>query len=394
MGLRYDLTGEKSGTLIAKKYIGNSKWLCICQVCQNEVEITTDWFHKNQRLGRDGCKHVKQISIGDKFGYLTVIEKADDYIKPKSKAKENCWLCECICGRTKKILESNLKSYKSLSCGICMNRVSIPEKMIYYYLSQYFDNIKEQYRPDFLNGKEIDIFIPSLQIGIEYDGYRWHKDADKDILKNNICKQHNITLIRVREPKCPKIENLKYCIITPKPTTNGTHMTKPIKEIIEILNKDFNCEITIKIDCNRDNADICKNILSTIGFNSLEYLYPEIAKEWDYVKNYPLTPDKVAAHSGKKAYWICPNCKTSYPAVISSRTAKRKTYGCRNCKSFRLHKKVACIELNKTFDSVKEAANYVGKSPCSITSACKGYVKTCGGYHWKYVLEDTNKEKH
>lgn len=149
MGLRYDLTGEKSGTLIAKKYIGNSKWLCICQVCQNEVEITTDWFHKNQRLGRDGCKHVKQISIGDKFGYLTVIEKADDYIKPKSKAKENCWLCECICGRTKKILESNLKSYKSLSCGICMNRVSIPEKMIYYYLSQYFDNIKEQYRPDF-----------------------------------------------------------------------------------------------------------------------------------------------------------------------------------------------------------------------------------------------------
>ena len=302
MRSRYDLTGEKSGTLIAKKYIGNSKWLCICQVCQNEVEITTNWFHKNQRLGRDGCKHVKQISIGDKFGYLIVIEKADDYIKPKSKAKENRWLCECVCGRTKKILESNLKAYKSLSCGICMNRVSIPEKMIYYYLSQYFDNIKEQYRPDFLNGKEIDIFIPNLQIGIEYDGYRWHKDADKDILKNNICKQHNITLIRVREPKCPKIKNLKYCIITPKPTTNGTHMTKPIKEIIEILNKDFNCEITIKIDCNRDNADICKNILSTIGFNSLEYLYPEIAKEWDYVNNYPLTPDKVAAHSGKKHF--------------------------------------------------------------------------------------------
>ena len=48
--------------------------------------------------------------------------------------------------------------------------------------------------------------------------------------------------------------------------------------------------------------------------------------------------------------------------------------------------------VNRTFNSVNEAANYVGKKPCSITSACKGYDKTCGGYHWKYALEDVNKE--
>ena len=35
--------------------------------------------------------------------------------------------------RLKEILESNLKVHKSLTCGICSNRVSIPEKMIYYY---------------------------------------------------------------------------------------------------------------------------------------------------------------------------------------------------------------------------------------------------------------------
>ena len=35
-------------------------------------------------------------------------------------------------------------------------------------------------------------------------------------------------------------------------------------KIIEILNNDFNCEITINIDCNKDNADICKNILSLL----------------------------------------------------------------------------------------------------------------------------------
>lgn len=383
MGTFQDLNGQKSGTLVAKKYLGNSKWLCDCLVCKNEVEITTDWFHKNIRLGRDGCKHTKPISIGDTFGYLTVIDKANDYVKPKSKAHEKQWLCKCVCGRTKVILESNLKAYKSLTCGICSNRVSIPEKMIYYYLSKYFMDIQEQYRPEFLDGKEIDIFIPSLKIGIEYDGYRWHKNLENDVIKNNICSKHGITLIRIRELNCPEIKTTPYCILTPKPTTNGTHMTQPIKELIKILNKDFECNLEIDVDCLRDNADICKRIISTVGFNSLEYLYPEIAKEWDYKKNYPLTPDKIPAHTGKKVWWICPICKKSYSSVVASRTGNDQC-GCPSCRYTRNYKKVYCVELNKTFESIKSAALFVNRKPCSVTSSAKKNT-TCGGYHWKYI---------
>ena len=32
---------------------------------------------------------------------------------------------------------------------------------------------------------------------------------------------------------------------------------------------------------------------------------PELAKEWDYEKNYPLTPKDVTAGSKKKVWWIC-----------------------------------------------------------------------------------------
>ena len=266
MGSFQDLTGQISGTLIAKEYLGSSKWLCVCNVCKNEIIITTDWFHKNIRLGRDGCKHVKQICIGDTFGYLTVVAPAEDYIKPQSKAHEKRWLCECVCGRTKEILDSNLKAYKSLTCGKCSTRVSIPEKMIFHYLSQYFDDIQEQYRPEFLSGKEIDIFIPSLKVGIEYDGYRWHKNVDNDIFKNEICRKNGVFIIRIREPRCPIIDNASHCILTPKPTTNGTHMTQPIKELIEFLNSHFNCNIDLEVDCVKDNADICKRIISTVGF--------------------------------------------------------------------------------------------------------------------------------
>lgn len=386
MGRFEDLSRKIYGTLLVKEYIGSSKWLCECTKCGNIVYIYADWLKKNERLGRDGCKHAQEIKIGDTFGYLTVVSKSEDYIKPKSGAHEPKWLCKCVCGRTKEILESNLKSYKSLSCGICMSRVSIPEKMIYYYLSKCFNDIQEQYRPDFLNGKEIDIYVPSLNVGIEYDGYRWHKDVQKDINKNNICHKNGITIIRVREPKCPTIENEKYCIITPKITNNGTHMTKPIKEIIDIFNKDFGCNLHVDVDCVRDNADICRTILSNVGFNSLEHLYPEIVKEWDYEKNYPLTPDKIPAHTGKKAWWLCPVCHTSYQSVVSSRTGFRKHY-CPNCKFKNFQKKVRCIELNKVFDSVNEASVFAGKKPCSITQACRKDIKTCGGYHWEYYDE-------
>jgi hypothetical protein len=381
MGTFHDLTGQISGTLVAQKYIGNSKWLCICQTCQNEITITTDWFHKNIRLGRDGCKHSKSISIGDAFGYLSVVDTAEDYVKPKSQAHEKQWLCKCICGRYKKVLECNLKSRKTLTCGICSNRVSIPEKMVYYYLSQYFQDIQEQYRPAFLEGKEIDIFIPSLQIGIEYDGYRWHKDVDKDVFKNKICKEHGITLIRIREDKCPDIDS-QFSITTPKPTTNGTHMTKPIKKLIELLNSNFGCCIMLDIDCTRDNADICKQIMSIVGFNSLAHMFPDISKEWDFQKNHPLTPDKISAHSGKKAWWICPVCRKSYSSVVASRTGTDRC-GCPDCRYTKAYKSVICVELSKTFKSVKDAAKFVNRKPCTITSAIKKNSK-CAGYHWEY----------
>ncbi len=35
---------------------------------------------------------------------------------------------------------------------------------------KYFIDAKNSYKPKFLNGMEIDIYIPSLKQGIEYDG--------------------------------------------------------------------------------------------------------------------------------------------------------------------------------------------------------------------------------
>lgn len=55
-------------------------------------------------------------------------------------------------------------------------------------------------------------------------------------------------------------------------------------------------EIGIKLDNDR---------ILKIGDNDLATTKPKIAAEWNYEKNYPLTPKDVVAGSNKKAWWRC-----------------------------------------------------------------------------------------
>ena len=50
-------------------------------------------------------------------------------------------------------------------------------------------------------------------------------------------------------------------------------------------------------------------------------------------------------------------------------------------------KKCLCIELNKIFNSTREAAQYIGVAHQNIAAACRGDTKTSGGYHQKYIEE-------
>jgi len=54
--------------------------------------------------------------IGQRFGMLTVIDAADDYITPKGRRKPR-WKCLCDCGNTAMVIGTNLKSGHTLSCG-------------------------------------------------------------------------------------------------------------------------------------------------------------------------------------------------------------------------------------------------------------------------------------
>lgn len=52
-----------------------------------------------------------------------------------------------------------------------------------------------------------------------------------------------------------------------------------------------------------------------------------------------------------------------------------------------ISKAVYCIELERTFESAKEASKILGITHSNIVHCLKGRHKTAGGYHWKYCAE-------
>lgn len=70
------------------------------------------------------------------------------------------------------------------------------EKELASYLSSFIE-IEENNR-SILNGKEIDIFIPSRNIAIEFDGLYWHNNVDNSF-KFEECRKKGIRLVRITE---------------------------------------------------------------------------------------------------------------------------------------------------------------------------------------------------
>ena len=76
---------------------------------------------KNQKCG-DCLRKDRRVDVsGRRFGRLTVISMADDYISPKGNRLSRCF-CRCDCGKETIVTMSSLVTGKTLSCGCLLNK--------------------------------------------------------------------------------------------------------------------------------------------------------------------------------------------------------------------------------------------------------------------------------
>ena len=75
----------------------------------------------------------------------------------------------------------------------------------------------------------------------------------------------------------------------------------------------------------------CSGLKTLKGFNDLETLYPEFAKEWSD-RNGTLHPNMVNTKSVKNVWWRCPECGYEWKAVIKTRVRGAKVKSKKVCK--------------------------------------------------------------
>ena len=207
---------------------------------------------------------------------------------------------------------------KGVGCPICNSErnTSFPEYAIVFYLTKCGLEVIHSYRE---KGYELDVYIPSKKIAIEYDGYFWHRNKiQEDLKKNRKCEKDGVKLYRIREG----LTSLNDSSIDYVIQKNQKDLPQILKEVLgKIIGEN------IDIDLKRDSIAIENLREYTEKESSILFSNPTIANEWNYKKNVNLKPENFFANSGKKVWWKCSKGH-EWQATISNRN---KGYGCPYC---------------------------------------------------------------
>lgn len=187
------------------EYINSTTKVCI--ICKEHGEF---WQTPSKHLLGQGCPKCSGIkkAKGRTLTTNDFIEKSskihnNKYVYDKTEYKgtyESLTITCPIHGDFTQRANDHLNGH---GCPICGNNMSLAEKEIEDYVKSFGIKTETKVRGILSNNKEIDILIPELNIGIEYDGLKWHSDEFKDknyhLNKTEECKKLGIRLVHIFE---------------------------------------------------------------------------------------------------------------------------------------------------------------------------------------------------
>lgn len=132
---------------------------------------------------------------------------------------------------------------------------SLPESTARYYLEPLgFQKLPggywKRYNPEF-GTLELDLFHILLKCGVEYDGLFWHSKPNvikRDKLKNKLCQESDIYLLRIRENGLPELGNS----IMRSNIHSLISMEPVLQELIAHINKACGTNFIVDVNIKRD----------------------------------------------------------------------------------------------------------------------------------------------
>jgi hypothetical protein len=298
----------------------------------------------NRRSRGDGCPECSKLHHGERVrawrlkksgisfaeAYPNLITEWDyehnsiqpDKVSPKSGLKVS-WVCKY---GHKWLASISNRTIAGSNCPLCNPQSSRIEIFLLCELRSVFDRVVWRKR---FGGNECDIFIPELRLGIEVGGEYWHRGkGHREQQKFHAFSKLGIHLIRVRDSKLPPTVGDVVWYDNGEPPIQTT--VRLFKEInLSHPNQKLRDYVAAG---NQQNQTEYQQTLARLPApptdQTLLSLFPLVAEEWDYKKNYPTTPDLFSPYSDQNVSWVCP-FDHHWKATIKNRTLRQS--GCPTC---------------------------------------------------------------
>ena len=239
------------------------------------------------------------------------------------------WKCH-FCGHTWRTAIYNRTSNKRNCPNCSMKSTSFGEQAVYFYVKKIFPEAINRYR----KGRfELDIYIPEIQTGIEFDGFYFHsgnESLDREKRKYERCQELGIKLIRLKDSNSMNgqcyadetfgIENLK----------DRNQLNTLIRLLLQKIDPQSNIltkrnpkqdwsTIDNLIDVEKDFYDILGDKYLREEKKSFLNIKPELLLDWDYEENKNINPKSITKACSFKINWKCHVCGYKWKARVSDR---------------------------------------------------------------------------
>ena len=201
---------------------------------------------------------------------------------------------------------------RTSNCPQCKKEqnISFPEQAVYYSLQILFPDADAKNRLK-IEGWEVDIFLPTLNLAIEYDGYYYHKGlifTETEEKKEQAMREAGIEILRIKEhtqkQPTPAADNILWQLV-PKNYKKYIFLEDLMKRLIAWLNERYHLCLVTRPDIQRDSQNIMSGYISRRKENNLTQKAPELVNEWHPTRNGTITPDMVSVTVNKKYWWMC-----------------------------------------------------------------------------------------
>ena len=216
-------------------------------------------------------------------------------------------------------------------CAKCSLQTSRIEIAVYSELVALLNDV--DWREKF-SGYECDIYLRNHNIGIEIDGVYWHsRKPAQELTKSAAFEAAGIQLFRLREEGLPllserdiffRFSEEEILVISRLIDSLLKHAKIPDQERIKLIDYTKGKELI--------NEKLYRKLVATLPApppgQSLADKQPDIAKQWAYDLNAPLSPEHFRPAANKNVWWRCSKGHT-WKTSINNRG--RQLTGCPGC---------------------------------------------------------------